>query len=245
MAQCPRSPGCQLRRHSARVAEEGTRRSRPASWHQSVIERACAEVGETDAALERTAAAIRVALAAALEPPLPKLGLELLDHTSTDAPLCAKIAGFSLHAARVVPAQDRDALEKLCRYGLRPPFSQERLSQRSDGRIVYRLRKPWPNAQGAHCLVFEPNDFLRRLAALVPAGGDEIELDARPVERALVDRITTSAIAADRVVEWEGTAYRVDLAAAEADRLAKVRGRDSRRDRTARLCQVSAAHADA
>jgi hypothetical protein len=86
-----------------------------------------------------------------------------------DAPLCAKIAGFSLHAARVVPAQDRDALEKLCRYGLRPPFSQERLSQRSDGRIVYRLRKPWPNAQGANCLVFEPNDFLRRLAALVPA----------------------------------------------------------------------------
>ena len=119
--------------------------------------------------VERTAAAIRVALAAPLDPPLSKLGLELLDHTSTDAALCAKIAGFSLHAARVVPAHDRDALEKLCRYGLRPPFSQERLSRRSDGRIVYHLRKPWPNAQGANCLVLEPGDFLRRLAALVPA----------------------------------------------------------------------------
>ena len=135
----------------------------------SVIERAGADAGDTDAALERTAAAIRVALAAALEPPLPKLGLELLDHTSADVALCAKIAGFSLHAARVVPAHDRDALEKLCRYGLRPPFSQERLSSRSDGRILYHLRKPWPNAQGANCLVLEPSDFLRRLAALVPA----------------------------------------------------------------------------
>ena len=49
-------------------------------------------------------------LAAALEPPLPKLGLELLDHTSADVALCAKIAGFSLHAARVVPAHDREGL---------------------------------------------------------------------------------------------------------------------------------------
>jgi hypothetical protein len=104
--------------------------------------------------------------------PLPKLGLELrgLDHTSVDAPLlCAKIAGFSLHAARVVPAHDRDALEKLCRYGLRAPLSQERLSRREDGRVVYHLRRPWPNAAGATCLVLAPSEFLRRLAALVPA----------------------------------------------------------------------------
>ena len=43
------------------------------------------------------------------------------------------------------------------------------MSRRSDERIVYRLRKPWPNPQGATCLVLEPGDFLRRLAALVPA----------------------------------------------------------------------------
>lgn len=30
-------------------------------------------------------------------------------------------------------------------------------------------RRPWPNPQGAHCLVLEPGEFLRRLAALVPA----------------------------------------------------------------------------
>jgi hypothetical protein len=138
----------------------------------AAVERQCSDDSETQAVLERTAAALRDALATAVEPPLPKLGLELLglDPTSFDAPLlCAKIAGFSLHAARLVPAHDRDALEKLCRYGLRAPLSQERLSLREDGRVVYHLRRPWPNAAGATCLVLGPAEFLRRLAALVPA----------------------------------------------------------------------------
>jgi hypothetical protein len=82
-------------------------------------------------------------------------------------PLCASVAGFSLHAAQNVPAHDREALERLCRYGLRAPFSQERLSRRPDGKVVYRLRRAWPHAGGATHLVLEPHDFLRRLAALV------------------------------------------------------------------------------
>ncbi len=81
--------------------------------------------------------------------------------------LCASVAGFSLHAAQFVPAQDREALERLCRYGLRAPFSQERLSLRPDGMVVYRPRRPWPNAQGSTYLILEPLDFLRRLAALI------------------------------------------------------------------------------
>ena len=47
------------------------------------------------------------------------------------------------------------------------PGRQERLARRPDGKILYRLRRPWPNAQGATHLVLEPLDFLRRLAALV------------------------------------------------------------------------------
>ena len=35
--------------------------------------------------------------------------------------------------------------------------------------MLYHLRRPWPNAQGASWLVLQPTDFLRRLAALVPA----------------------------------------------------------------------------
>ena len=82
-------------------------------------------------------------------------------------PLCASVAGFSLHAAQFVQAHDREALERLLRYGLRAPFSQERLSRQPDGKVVYRLRRPWPHAQGATHLVLDPLDFLRRLAALV------------------------------------------------------------------------------
>ena len=81
--------------------------------------------------------------------------------------LCASVEGFSLHAAQAVPAEDREALERLLRYGLRAPFSQERLSRRSDGKVVYKLRRPWPNERGATHLILEPLDFLRRLAALV------------------------------------------------------------------------------
>ncbi|MBU1702721.1 MAG: transposase [Candidatus Eisenbacteria bacterium] len=77
------------------------------------------------------------------------------------------MAGFSLHAAQSVPAWDREALERLLRYGLRAPFSQERLSRSPEGKVVYRLRRPWPNANGAMHLILDPLDFLRRLAALV------------------------------------------------------------------------------
>jgi hypothetical protein len=34
--------------------------------------------------------------------------------------------------------------------------------------VVYFLRRPWPDANGANSLVLEPRDLLRRLAALVP-----------------------------------------------------------------------------
>jgi hypothetical protein len=56
-------------------------------------------------------------------------------------PLCAAVAGLSLHAAQCVQAHDREALERLLRYGLRAPFSQQRLSRRPDGKVVYRLRR--------------------------------------------------------------------------------------------------------
>jgi hypothetical protein len=95
-----------------------------------VVERLCADSDETAEILERTVTALREALAKAVEPPLPRpaLGLEGLPLPAPmRGPLCAKVAGFSLHAARVVGPADRDGLERLCRYGLRAPFSQERL----------------------------------------------------------------------------------------------------------------------
>ena len=83
--------------------------------------------------------------------------------------LCARVAGFSLHAGQSASVEDRDGLERLCRYGLRAPFSQERLSLREDGQVVYELSRPWPNSAGATHLVLDPIELMQRLAALIPA----------------------------------------------------------------------------
>ena len=74
--------------------------------------------------------------------------------------------GFSLHAAVVVAAHDRAALERLCRYGARPAFAQERLAWTADGRISYKLERPWPD--GRTHLVMDPVAFLRRLVGIIP-----------------------------------------------------------------------------
>ena len=81
-------------------------------------------------------------------------------------PRCASVQGFSLHADVCVPARDRRRLERLARYGARPPIATERLSELPDGRILYRLRHRWRD--GTTHVVFEPLDLVARLAALVP-----------------------------------------------------------------------------
>jgi hypothetical protein len=83
-----------------------------------------------------------------------------------ERPLCATSNGYSLHADFAVQADDRKKLERGLRYGLRHPFAQRRLSLRPDGKVVLKLRKPYFTGQTA--IVFEPLDFLRRLAATIP-----------------------------------------------------------------------------
>lgn len=81
-------------------------------------------------------------------------------------PRQAHLEGFDLHADVWVSANDRAGLERLCRYILRPPFAQERLRLRSDGRIALELKTPWHD--GTRELVFEPLELLERLAAMTP-----------------------------------------------------------------------------
>src|SRR5439155_3572920 len=78
----------------------------------------------------------------------------------------AHLEGFDLHANVWVSANDRAGLERLCRYILRPPFAQERLRLRSDGRVALELKTAWHD--GTRELVFEPLEFLERLAAMTP-----------------------------------------------------------------------------
>jgi Putative transposase/Transposase zinc-binding domain len=65
----------------------------------------------------------------------------------------ARWEGFDLQAAVRVPAGQRDRLERVCRYTLRPP-------------VVMQLRHPW--ADGTTHVAFTPTAFLERLAVLVP-----------------------------------------------------------------------------
>jgi hypothetical protein len=82
--------------------------------------------------------------------------------------LSAHIGGSDLHAALRVAANHpagRHQLEKLLRYCARPPVSEERLSRAGD-RVVLRLETPWRD--GSTHVVYEPLDFVAKLAALVP-----------------------------------------------------------------------------
>ncbi len=90
---------------------------------------------------------------------------EALQVASTE-PRQAHLDGFDLHANVWVPATNRARLEELCRYLLRPPVAQDRLRLTGDGRIRLTLKTPW--ADGTRHLLFEPMEFLEKLAALIP-----------------------------------------------------------------------------
>ncbi len=79
-------------------------------------------------------------------------------------PRHAHIAGFDLHANVAVPAADRARLEQLCRYLLRPAVAQDRLRLMGDGRVLLTLKTAW--ADGTRHLMFEPLEFLEKLAAI-------------------------------------------------------------------------------
>jgi hypothetical protein len=81
-------------------------------------------------------------------------------------PRQAQLEGFDLHANVWVPPNDRARLERLCRYLLRPPLAEDRLRLRADGRVEVRLKGAWRD--GTTHLLFEPVEFLAKLAALTP-----------------------------------------------------------------------------
>lgn len=77
-----------------------------------------------------------------------------------------KVAGFSLHAGVAARANERQKLERLCRYISRPAVSEKRLSLTPNGNVRYQLKTPYKD--GTTHVIFEPLDFIARLAALVP-----------------------------------------------------------------------------
>jgi hypothetical protein len=85
---------------------------------------------------------------------------------TSSGPRHAHLAGFDLHANRTVRADDRAGLQRLCQYLVRPPLAQERLALLPDGRVCCTLAHPW--SDGTRALLFEPVEFLEKLAVLIP-----------------------------------------------------------------------------
>ena len=81
-------------------------------------------------------------------------------------PSAARAGGFSLHAGVDIAPQQREKLERLCRYVSRPPVATERLALTASGQLCYTLKTPCRD--GTTHIVLEPLDFMARLAALVP-----------------------------------------------------------------------------
>jgi hypothetical protein len=109
----------------------------------------------------------QVALGRARGARVQRLGDEAEEEGETAHGSChARANGFDLHAGLVVPAGQRERLERVCRYALRPPVSAERLSLSSAGQVLLRFRQPWRD--GTTHLAFDPVEFLGRLAVLVP-----------------------------------------------------------------------------
>ena len=53
------------------------------------------------------------------------------------------VSGLTLHAAVRCAADDRQALEQLCRYITRPALANERVQTNTAGQVVLKLKTPW------------------------------------------------------------------------------------------------------
>ena len=86
---------------------------------------------------------------------------------SAGSALSVELEGFTLNAGVHIGADDPDGLERLCRYIARPPVAQDRLRLLPGDRVALTLRRAWRD--GTAELVFDPLDFIARLAALIAA----------------------------------------------------------------------------
>ena len=81
-------------------------------------------------------------------------------------PRCAVWEGYNVHANVALRAQDRDGVERLCRYMLRPPLAAERLERLEDGRVRIGFKRAWADGTGA--IELSCVGLVEKLAALIP-----------------------------------------------------------------------------
>lgn len=74
--------------------------------------------------------------------------------------------GWQVHAGVCVAASDKKAREQLCRYAVRPPFSEAQLQRVDEERVRLTFRSSLPSGQRE--LILHPLALMKRLAWLVP-----------------------------------------------------------------------------
>ena len=88
------------------------------------------------------------------------------DNRTKHSELVSRQSGFSLHAGVACKSNQRQKLERLCRYITRPAIAEQRLSLTSNGNVMVALKTPYDD--GTSHVVLSPMEFIGRLAALVP-----------------------------------------------------------------------------
>jgi len=76
------------------------------------------------------------------------------------------LRGGGLPSGVAVNTRERKKLERICRYISRPALSEARLELTDQGMVRYALKTAYRD--GTTHVVFEPLDFMAKLAALVP-----------------------------------------------------------------------------
>jgi hypothetical protein len=71
-----------------------------------------------------------------------------------------------LHAGIDIEPDQRQKLERLCRYVSRPPVAVDRMALTSSGHVRYTLKTPYRD--GTTHIVLEPLDLMARLAHTNP-----------------------------------------------------------------------------
>lgn len=79
---------------------------------------------------------------------------------------CVKVNGISIHADRSHSAANRQGIELLLRYIMRPNIPQSRLKVDGSGKVVLKLKKKFND--GTTKLKFDPVEFIGRVVAMVP-----------------------------------------------------------------------------
>jgi ribosomal protein S27E len=83
--------------------------------------------------------------------------------------LHARVDGYDLHVSPAFEVHERVAIERFCRYALRGPIANGRLTKGPRDLLTYKLKTP--KADGTTELVLSPMALLQRLARLIPQRG--------------------------------------------------------------------------